>query len=146
MAATNKILARNYTVEVYDGSAYVEINGINSLTIATEKESTGTTTFDSEGMAEHLATQRGKTISAEGFEHYDDGTQDPGQVEIETLSDEVGEEAESTLHIEHDNSGREKWLNGTFNLSELGGGNNDPSTWGFEFERTGASLDTDPNV
>ena len=146
MAANNKVLARNYTLEVYDGTAYLPINGINTLTISTEKESTDTTTFDSDGMAEHLATQRAKTISAEGYEYYDEaGVQDAGQAEVETLSDAVGTAAESTLHIVHDNSGREKWLNGTFNLADIGGGNNDPSSWGFEFERTGASLDTDPN-
>jgi predicted secreted protein len=146
MAATNKVLARNYTIEVYDGIAYVPIKGINTLTISTEKESSDTTTFDSNGMAEHLATQRAKTISAEGYEYYDEaGVQDAGQAEVENLSDAVGTAAESTLHIVHDNSGREKWLNGTFNLSDIGGGNNDPSSWGFEFERTGASLDTDPN-
>jgi predicted secreted protein len=147
MAAKNKVLARNYTLEVYDGAAYVEIKGINTVTISTEKESSDTTTFDSNGMAEHLATQRAKTITAEGYEYYDEaGVQDAGQVEVETLSDAVGIAAESTLHIVHDNSGREKWLNGTFNLADIGGGNNDPSSWGFEFERTGASLDTDPNV
>lgn len=146
MAASNKVLARNYTIEVYDGAAYVEINGINTLTISTEKESSDTTTFDSNGMAEHLATQRAKTISAEGYEHYDGATQDAGQAEVESLSDAVGTAAESTLHIVHDNSGREKWLNGTFNLADIGGGNNDPSSWGFEFERTGASMDTDPNA
>jgi predicted secreted protein len=146
MAANNKVLARNYTIEVYDGAAYVEVKGINTLTISTEKESSDTTTFDSNGMAEHLATQRAKTISAEGYEYYDEaGVQDAGQAEVETLSDAVGIAAESTLHIVHDNSGREKWLNGTFNLSDIGGGNNDPSSWGFEFERTGASLDVDPN-
>jgi predicted secreted protein len=147
MAANNKVLARNYTLEVYDGAAYVEIKGINTLTISTEKESSDTTTFDSNGMAEHLATQRAKTISAEGYEWYDPdtGEQDAGQAEVETLSNAVGTAAQSTLHIVHNNSGREKWLNGTFNLSDIGGGNNDPSSWGFEFERTGASLDTDPN-
>lgn len=146
MAATNKVLARNYTIEVYDGAAYVEVKGINTLTISSEKESTDTTTFDSDGMAEHLATQRAETITAEGYEYYDGSTQDAGQSEVETLANAVGSAAESTLHIVHDNSGREKWLNGTFNLSDIGGGNNDPSSWGFEFERTGASLDTDPNV
>jgi predicted secreted protein len=145
MAATNKVLARNYTIEVYDGTAYLPIIGINTLTISTEKESSDTTTFDSDGMAEHLATQRAKTITAEGYEYYDGATQDAGQAEVENLSDAVGTAAESTLHIVHDNSGREKWLNGTFNLSDIGGGNNDPSSWGFEFERTGASLDVDPN-
>lgn len=142
--ATNKVLARNYTVEVYDGTDYVEIKGLTSLTISTDKESSDTTTFDSDGMAEHLATQRAKTISAEGYEVYDEGTQDTGQAEVETLSNAVGTAAEQTLHIAHSN-GREKWLNGTFNLADIGGGNNDPSSWGFEFERTGATLDTDPN-
>lgn len=145
---SSKVLARNYTLEVYDGTAYVEIGGLNSITISSDKESTDTTTFATAGAAEHLATQRAKTISAEGFEEFDSDTQeqDAGQTEVERLANIVGFDAEATLHILHNNSGREKWLNGTFNLADIGGATNDASTWGFEFERSGESLETDPQT
>ena len=144
--ACKRVLARGYNVEVYDGTEYVPIEGINSISLTFDKETTDTTTFSSDGNAEHLATQRARTITAEGFEEYNEGTQDPGQAEVERLSAMTGCDAEATLHISHENNDREVWLNGTYNLQDIGGGTNDPSSWGFEFERSGATLEADPHA
>ena len=145
--AVEKILARGWTIEAYDISSYTSIGGINTFSLSSGKESATITDFDSIGNAEHIPAERTKSVTAEGFYEEDDtGTRDAGQEVVETLAEAVGTAGVGTLHIASPDGGYEVWLNGSVNLSDVGGGNNDPTSWGFEFERTGASLDADPNV
>lgn len=142
-----KVLARNWTIEVYDGTEWVAIGGLNTFTLSSEKESTETTTFDSGGRAEHLPTQRANTISAEGYYDEDDtGTRDAGQTEVESLASSIGCDGIGELHLASPNGNTERYYEGSFNLSDIGGGTNDSTTWGFEFEVTGAPSDTDPHT
>ncbi len=142
-----EILARDWTIEVYDGTDYITIGGINSFTLSTSKDNAETTTFDSAGWGEHIPAERTKSVSLEGYYLEDDtGTRDAGQTEIETLAEEMGQAGIETVHLASPNGGFEVWLDGSFDTSDIGGGNNDPTSWGFEFELTGAPSDTDPNV
>jgi len=141
------ILARGWTIEVYDGSDYQSIGGINTFTLSSSVERSDGTTFDSEGNAEHTKSQLGKTITVEGYYFEDDtGTRDAGQEAVETLCEALGSAAEETMHIASPDGGYEVWMDGTFNLADIGGGNNDNTSWGFEFERTGATMSSDPNA
>lgn len=144
--AEEKILARDWTIEVYDGTSYQSIGGINTFTLSSGKESATTTDFDSSGNAEHIPAERTKTVTMEGFyvEDPDTGTRDPGQQAIEDLAELTGTDGIETLHIKSPGGGYEVWLDASYNLSDFGGGNNDPASWGFEAERTGASMSSDP--
>ena len=145
--AEEKILARGWTIEMYGVSSYTAIGGINTFSLSSGKESSTTTDFNSVGNAEHIPAERTKSVTSEGFFKEDDtGTRDAGQELIETLAEAVGPSGIGTLHLASPGGGYEVWLNGSANLSDIGGGNNDPTSWGFEFERTGASLNADPNA
>ena len=146
--ACTKVLARDWTIEVYDGTEWVAIGGLNTFTLSSDKESTETTTFDSNGRAEHLPTQRANTISAEGYLEVDADTQeqDAGQAEVESLAAAVGCDGIGELHLASPNGSNEKYFEGSFNLSDIGGGTNDSTTWGFEFEVTGEPVETDPHA
>lgn len=147
--ACTKVLARDWTVELYDegaaaGEEWTAIGELNSFTLTSEKESTDGTTFDSEGFAEHTASQRSYNITFEGFySEEQDGTQDGGQAVVEGLADKVGCDAVAYLHLKSPNDSKEKWYRGTISLSDIGGATNDNTSWGFEFEVTGKPSDTE---
>ena len=147
--ACTKVLARDWTVEIYDdgaeaGEEWTAIGELNSFTLTSEKESTDSTTFDSEGFAEHTASQRSYNLTFEGFYSEDgDGVRDEGQEVVEKMSDKVGCDAESYLHLKSPNGSKEKWYRGTISLSDIGGATNDHTSWGFEFEVTGKPSDSE---
>ena len=147
--ACTKVLARDWTIEVYDedaeaGEEWTSIAGINTFTLSSDKESTETTTFDSEGFGEHLASERNYTLSFDGYYDEDDeGVRDAGQELVETLGEAVGCDAYAYIHLKSPNGGKEKYFEGTINLSDIGGGTNDSTTWGFELEVNGKPSDTE---
>lgn len=140
-----KVLARDWTIEIHDGTAYQTIGGLNSFTLSPAKDSAETTDFDSGGFAEHLPVERSYTLSFDGF-YLEDGTgvRDAGQAEVEDAAELVGEDGLVYMHLESPDGGKEKWFEGSIDLSDIGGGQSDTTSWGFELEVTGEPMTTDP--
>jgi hypothetical protein len=134
--AKMKILARNWAIEVNTGTeeipAWTKVGGINTFTLSNDKEDSDTTDFDSEGYAEHMVAGRSNEISFEGFYLEDplDGSRDVGQEYIETMSEKVGPEAMGKMRITPPSGKNGKIYTGSFGTGDVGGGNNDPTSWG----------------
>lgn len=145
--ATTKINARDWTFEIGDGDpggtgeVYTEIGGINTMTIGREAEDTDTTTFESAGNAEHEVMQRGRTFEVEGFylEDVADGTRDPGQEMVETVGDAVGTNSLRNLRITSP-GGTTLTQQVSVEVGDVGGGNNDKTSWSATFTRSGATT------
>lgn len=142
-----KINARDWLFEVSLDPTIVtpvwaEVGGVNSFTLSNSEgeESTDTTTFGSAGNAESQAMQRGASLSLEGFiERSALGVQDAGQAACDTLSGEVGEDSLGGFRFRHVDD--EDWTVWTAWVSkgDNGGGNNDKTSWGATFTRSGAA-------
>lgn len=64
--AIQRVLARDWKFQIYDDGTWKEIGGINSFAWGGSKTDADTTGFDSDGWNEHLAAQRGRTLTLEG--------------------------------------------------------------------------------
>ncbi|SET94683.1 hypothetical protein SAMN05421676_1129 [Salinibacillus kushneri] len=145
-----KVLARDWTLEVQtetdetSGEAiYVPILGLNTLTFSSEKEDADTTSFDSNGHNEHLPASRGNSLTAEGLYLVDPetGERDPGQEAVEDLADQVGPDGLGNFKLT-DPGGNVREFSASANLSDQGGGNTDPTSWGAELTVSGAITKT----
>jgi len=136
-----KVLARGWTLEIQNASlVWVPVLGLNTLGFDSEKNDADTTTFDDEGWQTHLVASRTRSISLEGFylEDPDDGTRDPGQVEVETLADAIGQNSLGTFRLTSP-SGTVRQFQGSANVTGFGGGVDDPSGWTAEITTSGVS-------
>jgi hypothetical protein len=137
-----KVLARNWKIEVNTGTvavpAWTKVGGINTFTLTNDKEDADTTDFDSQGYAEHMVAQRANEISFEGFYLEDpaDKSRDAGQEFIEDSAETVGPESIVPLRITSP-SGNAKEYMGSFAVGDVGGGNNDPTSWGASYTVSG---------
>lgn len=134
-----KVLARQYKLEIMGDTDYVVVNGLNTLTFSSEKEDADTTGFDDNGRTSHIVASRGNSLTAEGFQMIDTATgeKDEGQNLIEQLADKIGYESLGEFRLT-DPGGNLKEFMASANLSDQGGGVNDPSTWGAELTVSGA--------
>jgi len=143
-----KINARDWLFEVStDPTAgtpvWAEVGGVTSFTLSNSEgeESTDTTTFGSNGNAESQAMQRGASVALEGFvERSALGVPDAGQAACDELAGEVGEASLGGLRFRHTDD--EDWTVWTAWASkgDNGGGNNDKTSWGATFTRSGAAT------
>jgi len=130
-----KVLARNWLIEINDGTdvvpVWVRIGGINSFTLSNDKEDTDTTDFDAAGYGDHIVAGRSYEISFEGFflEDPDDGTRDDGQQSVENLADKIGYESLGQFRMTSP-SGVAKTYRGSVGVGDVGGGINDATSWG----------------
>ena len=65
--AVEKVLARDWKLEIANGGGWSEIGGLNSLTFSGGKTDAETTDFDDAGWAAHIVAERTRTLSGEGF-------------------------------------------------------------------------------
>lgn len=92
--ALSKVLAKEFTWEIDDGTdtdTYVEIGGLNSVSLSPTKNDADTTTF-SEDWVSHLVSTRGLEVTLEGLYMEDSATgdRDAGQEQVEAAIAEVG--------------------------------------------------------
>lgn len=92
--ALSKVLAKEFTWEIDDGtdtSTFVEIGGLNSVSLSPSKNDADTTTFD-EDWVSHLVSTRGLEVALEGLymEDASTGDRDAGQEQVEAAIAEVG--------------------------------------------------------
>lgn len=145
--AVTKVDARAWAFAIWDPAAnagaggYVEVGGINSMTIGRESETTDTTDFDSAGKAEHQIMQRGRTITIEGFHLEDPGTgaRDSGQQLVESLAEAVGDASLQDFQITSP-GGTTYTQKVSAELGDVGGGNNDKTSWSATLARSGGTT------
>jgi predicted secreted protein len=148
--AKTKVLARNWKIEIDTdplatmptGTAvWTKIAGVNTFTISNDKEDTDTTDFDSNGYNEHLVASRSNEVSFEGFfiEDQTNGQRDAGQEAVEKYGDKIGPEAMATIRLTSP-GGKVRQFKGSFAVGDVGGGNNDATSWGASFTPSGAPI------
>lgn len=144
MTAT-KYNARDIDFQISDGDpdspTWTDINGMNTFTKSEDGKDTDTTTFSSEGEAESEIMERSKSMKWEGFRLLDasTGATDPGQALVETLAQQVG--TASLGQVRWASPGDTTWEVWTCNatMGDVGGGNNDKTSWSVTVTRSGAS-------
>jgi hypothetical protein len=144
MAAT-KYNARDLTFQIEDlgtPNTWIEIGGINTFSKSHEEETTDVTTFGSDGQAESQKMQIGKGMTLEGFRLKDKttGALDPGQAEVEALSELLGDESLGRFRFHAPGDTNWEIWTAHVNLGDQGGGNNDKVSWSATFTRSGAST------
>lgn len=140
-----KINARDVVVEIEKAGSpatWVEIAGLTSVEMdpSEGEEVVDTTTYASAGHAEQEKMQIGAKLTIEGFYIADDATgeQDEGQALVEELHGKLGYESLGRIRFRHLLSDEWKIWRCTASLSAQGGENNDKTSWGAEFVRSGA--------
>lgn len=117
--------------------------GINTFSRSHEYEAADTTTFGSNGRAETQNMQEGMSLTLEGFRLVDPatGALDPAQSLAELQAARLGTSSlcgfrfaapgETTWTV---------WAASTWQLGDVGGGNNDKASWSVTVTRSGPST------
>lgn len=143
--AVEKVNARDWVVEINTGTValptWVQIGGLNSISIGRNDEEADTTDFDSDGIEEHQVMQRGKTLGLEGFFEEDPATKarDAGQQAVEDHADLVGIASLKQYRFASPGGTRKVALFSA-KIGTVGGGNNAKTSWGVELKRSGAEA------
>jgi hypothetical protein len=119
---------------------WAQVAGLESFDLnpSEGEESADTTTFDSAGNAESQAMQRGASLALSGKIVRTAGAPDPGQAVCDTLATLVGEDSLGGVRFRHvEDTDWTVWTAWVSKASN-GGGNNDKTTWGATFTRSGA--------
>ena len=142
-----KIDARGWIFQIQTGpTEWTEIGGINTFELDrdAEGETTDDTTFRSGGVYEGHAAQRGASCNLEGFYEVDDAddtAQDPGQVAVDELAEQVGRASLGGFRFRHETQAEWKvWATAYVNPGAVGGGNNDNTSWSATFTRSGVAT------
>ena len=141
--AVTKVLARDWEFWINNGTfavpVWVDVTcGLNTFTFSNSKNDADTTEFCSDGYAEHIVASRSVEISAEGFflEDPDTGDRSQGQELVEVLAAKTGNESLGDFKlVSPGGSGRRFYS--SIVLADVGGGNDDPTTWGFTMTVSG---------
>lgn len=142
-----KINARDWIFEASADPSIVtpvwaQIGGLTSFDInhSEGEESTDTTDFDSGGVAESQAMQRGAACSLEGQEKREGATVDAGQAVVNAAAKEVGEESLVGFRFRHKDDTEWTVWTAWFSRGGAGGGNNDKTSWSATATRSGAAT------
>jgi hypothetical protein len=86
--------------------------------------------------------QRGKTLKLAGFrlKDPDTGALDPGQALVEALGDQKSDSSLGTIRFAHAADTTWEVWTAYCELDDSGGGNNDKTSWGVTFTRSGAAT------
>lgn len=146
MATTDQINARDWIFEISDGAGtpvWLPILGIRkfSLKLSENEESTDTTVFESDGEHESQAMQRGAAMDVEGRMMLTDAdVRSPGQLRVEALAGLKGNASLGELRFRHEVQDNWTIWDGWVSLGEKGGENNDKTSWGFTFTKSGPAA------
>lgn len=120
---------------------WTRIEGVNTFTKSpsANEATVETTDFDSQGEYEGQVLQRGASLQLAGQKKLNAaGTGSaPGQAACDELAQALGEESLGGVRFRHQTE--ESWEQWTAYASSAdeGGGNNDKSSWGVTFTRSG---------
>lgn len=132
--AEEKVLARDWKLEILTApDTYTEIKNLKSFKFGGKKKDADTTDFDSDGKEEHLVSSRSRTLTVEAnyMEDVGDGSRDVGQQAVETLADAVGSASVTGFRLTSP-GGTVRTFNASAEVSDIGGKNDDPTTFNFE--------------
>lgn len=121
---------------------WATIAGLESFDLnpSEDEESTETTTFASNGIAESQAMQRGASLQVAGKIVRTGTTPDAGQKAADDLSALVGEASLGGVRFRHkDDTTWTQWR-AWVSKANVGGGNNDKTSWGATFKRSGVAT------
>lgn len=133
-----KVLARDILVEIEIATVFTQIKGLNSLSVSPTTNRADTTDFDDDGDLAHMVVSRGTQITLDGFRMEDEsgGDRDPGQAAVETLAEAKGTSSLGSFRLT--SPGGEVWtFQASAEVTPLGGGNDDPSSWQAVIEVSG---------
>lgn len=143
----SQINARDWRFEVSADPTIVTpvwaaVGGLESFTLSNSEseESTDTTTFASNGVAESQAMQRGASLSLEGKVTRTGTTPDAGQAVVDTLAAAVGEESLGGVRFRHVSDTDWTVWTAWASKGDNGGGLNDKTSWSASFTRSGAAT------
>lgn len=152
--SVTKVLARDWKAEIltkgtintltatdYEASSDAEwtaIGGLTSLSFGSDSTEADTTSFDEAGRESYLVVKRGNTLTLEGkyLEDEETGARDAGQQAVEASADQIGPSAMRYYRVTSP-GGTERVFMSSAKLSELGGGTDDPTSWGAECKCSG---------
>jgi hypothetical protein len=146
-----KVLARNWIIEVgippvapATEPTWTKVGGVNTFTISHDKEDADTTDFDDQGYNSHIVASRSNEITFEGFYIEDElGARDAGQQLVEDHAEEIGPESIKPLRLTSPGGKVRQW-DGSFVTGDVGGGNNDATSWGSTFTPSGPPVTVTP--
>ena len=132
--AVTKVLARGWELKI----GATEVKGINTLTFASTKNDADGTTFQSAGKLEHLVASRGNSITVAGFflEDEANGARNAGQAAVEALAKEIGPDSLGAFTLTSP-GGTAYTFNASAELADIGGGNDDNTSWGVTLTVSG---------
>ena len=134
-----KVPARDWKVEIETETAgtFQKIEGLTTLTFGSEMTERDTTDFDSGGWLERVASSRANTLTLEGYFQEDEtGARPEGQELVDALGEKVGEESLGNFRLTSP-SGRAIQFKAIVTPAEVGGGNDDNTSWGAELMVSG---------
>lgn len=137
-----KVLSRDIVVKINTGTEnledWTEVKGLNSVTFSSSKNDADTTTFDEGGWGSHLVANRSRSASIQGLYLVDPdtGERDAGQAAVDGYNEKIGPNSLAQFKIEFP-GGTVKMFKASVNVSDIGGGNDDPMPWGAELTVSG---------
>ena len=141
--AVTKISARKWVISVsIDARAtWTQVKGVNKFSLDRTSVRTPTEDFLNDGIETGEIMARGAAAKLEGFflEDTSNGTRDPGQLNVESLSETTGAASVGDFKFVSP-GGKTYTFSATVDLDPWGGGNNDKTTWGASLIRSGALL------
>ena len=112
--------------------SFIQISGVTKFTISRSKEDMDTTDFDNDGYDSHIVAGRAFSLKVEGhMRNAENGCRCPGQVRVEQIAEKFGVASIQNFHI-IDPAGNYYQMKGSVKLADIGGGNKDKTSWGFE--------------
>lgn len=121
-----KVLAQDFVFEylesgTYDVPVFGSILGIEAFNMDTTKRTAETTTYDSNGVEEHIPAGVGYKLTLDClYEETDAGVQDAGQAYIQTLADAVGTAGIGVFSMTSP-GGLQKKFKGSVSVTQSGG-------------------------
>lgn len=150
MAVTvKKVLSREAfeSLEIWDPSAntgaggFVQIAGIETLTLSFDADEADTTDWDSAGWSEHLIGERSESVEIAGHVVYDDAqavppVRDAGQQLVESLARKTGIDSLQEIQLNTLGGGTIVWA-ASAQLGNQGGARSANASWGATFNSSG---------
>lgn len=148
-----QINARDWIFEVSEDPGattpvWAQCAGVETFTLSSSEgeETADTTTFDSNGVAESQAMQRGASLKLEGKQVYAKGAggvigaRDAGQAAADNLAGKVGEASLGGVRFRYTDDTEWTVWSAWVSKGDVGGGNNDKTSWSATFTRSGAAT------
>jgi hypothetical protein len=115
---------------------------LDSLSFTPDDTKADTTTFECQGAQAHLVAERVMTLRLAGkwLEDLQNGNRDAGQLIIEELGAQIGEASLGQFKLTTP-GGKYRTFAGSVKMGDIGGGNNDPTSWNCEITSSGGWSD-----